>query len=345
MHRSGYRGRALLARLVTTLSSVLLAAMLGGDSAAAQAGSNNAAPPATVKVTVIEGPQVYPLYVMETSGIAAKYNLKVEQFKVANPQALATVMQTPDFQIGFAGSITVALMRAQGFKVTNVYSMYRYTNDVVVPSELPIKSLADLKGKRVGLFGGPTAATTWLLRLVTVRVYGFDVFKEARMQFGAPPLLVGLLEKGDLDAIMVLDPFTLNLLTTGKYRIIGNIGQIWREKSGQDPMLVAINVNEDWAEANRDTVKRFVAAYKEATEYLRNHAEVWPDLAKKLDITTEAGVRLLRERTVPNLLTRWDKKFLDDQHEYLAEIARVFGDAEGMPKQIPDGTFNTSYAP
>ena len=153
------------------------------------------------------------------------------------------------------------------------------------------------------------------------------------------------LEKGELDAILILDPQIVQLLETGKYRSIGNIGDIWREKTGQDPMLVSISMNEVWAKANPDIAKRFVAAYKEGTEYLKTHTDVWPDLAKKLDIKSEAGVKLLRERTVPNLVTKWDKKIIDDQYRYLTDILKVFGDAEGMPKQIPDGTFDLSYAP
>jgi NitT/TauT family transport system substrate-binding protein len=331
--------------LAAALLLLAALALVQPHPSAAQSAPGVELKPVTVKVTVIDGPQLYPLHVMETRGIAGKYKLNIEQFPVANPQAQFTVMQTAEFQIGLTGPLTVALMRAQGFKVVCVYSMYRYTNDVIVPVDSPIKTIGDLKGKRIGVFGGPSSATTWLLRLVTVRAFGFDVFKDAKMQFSAPPLLAGLLEKGDLDAIMALDPFVLNLLLTKKYRIIGNIGQIWRETSGQEPMVVAVAMNETWAKANPDAARRFVAAYKEATEYLRANDDVWPDLAKRWNITTQEGIDLLRARTVPNLLTRWDGKFLDDQHAFLAEVIRVFGDAEGMPKQIPPGTFDTNYAP
>jgi len=300
---------------------------------------------ATVKATVIEGTQRFPIYVMQTKGIADKYNLKIEEIKAAGPQALYTVMQTGDFQVSFGGWLSVALMRAQGYKFINVYSVYGYTNDVMVRTDSPLKSIADLKGKRIGVFGGPSAATTWLFRLEAVRYFGFDPLKEAKVQFGAPPLLIGLLEKGELDAILILDPQIVQLLETGKFRSIGNIGDIWREKTGQDPMLVAISMNETWAKSNPDVAKRFVAAYKESLEYLKTHPDVWPELARQMGIKTEAGAKLLRERTAGKLLTQWDKKFIDEQYRYAAEVLKVFGDAEGIPKQIPEGTFDMSYAP
>lgn len=345
MHRPNHRGSVWATRLLCVLSFAVFLLTHGGTPTPALAAT--AAPPkqTTVKVTTIEGTQRFPIYVMQTKGIADKYNLKIEEFKAAGPQGLYTVMQTGDFQVAFGAWISIALMRAQGYKFINVYSVYGYTNDVLVRNDSPLKSIADLKGKRIGAFGGPTAGTTWLFRLEAFRFFGFDPLKESKVQFGAPPLLMGLLEKGELDAILILDPQIVQLLETGKYRSIGNIGDIWREKTGQDPMLVSINMNETWAKANADVARRFVAAYKESLEYLKTHTDVWPDLAKQMGIKTESGAKLLRERTVGSLLTQWDKKFIDEQYRYAAEVLKVFGEAEGMPKQIPDGTFDLSYAP
>jgi NitT/TauT family transport system substrate-binding protein len=153
--------------------------------------------------------------------------------------------------------------------------MQAYTNDVIVPIDSPLKTIADIKGKRIGLFGGPTAATSWLFRLQAVKFFGFDPMKESKIHYGAPPLLIGMMERGDLDAVLTLDPQITQLLETGKFRSIGNIGDIWRAKSGQNPMLVSVTVNEPWAKANP---------------------------------------------------------------------AKVFGEAGDVPKQIPDGTFDMSYA-
>ena len=65
--------------------------------------------------------------------------------------------------------------------------------------------------------------------------YVKDISAAAR--YGAPPLLVGMLDRGDLDAILILDPFITRLMETGKYRSVGTIGKIWNEVTGQNPML------------------------------------------------------------------------------------------------------------
>ena len=119
----------------TTLVCVAaLAALLGGAErgmAAAAAPKEGKARQATVKVTFIEGTQSFPLLVMQTKGIANKYNLKLEENKVAGPQGLATAMQTGNFEVSFRGWLSTALMRSKGHKAIVVYSLTSYTDDVV----------------------------------------------------------------------------------------------------------------------------------------------------------------------------------------------------------------------
>ena len=298
-----------------------------------------------VKVVALEGSQLFPVQIMQTKGIAAKHGIEIDLQRVASPTASYTVMQSGDFHIGFGGWLSVAVLRAKGFKLSNVYSMVGYTVEMMVKADSPLKSLADLKGKRLGLFGGPNAATTWLFRVLSVKYFGSDPTKDAQIHFGAPPLLIGMLDRGELDAVLILDPFITQLLETGKYRSIGNLGNLWREKTGQQPMLVAVTVNEPWAKANPDVVKRFLVAYKEALIYLKTRPEVWPEIAKAMRVKTEKGARLLHERTESALITRWDRKFIDEQHAYAEELYKVFGAQSEIPAKIPVGTFDVSYAP
>lgn len=326
----------------------VLATFSGGvldGLAAAATPKEEKARQATVKVTFIEGTQSFPLLVMQTKGILNKYNLKLDENKVAGPQGLATAMQTGNFEVSFRGWLSTALMRSKGHKVIVAYPLTSYTDDVVARADSPLKGLADLKGRRIGISGGPATESVWLFRVEAVRFFGFDPLKDAKVQFGASPLLMGLLENNELDAILVQNPQVVQLLETGKFRSIASLGGIWREKTGQDPLFVSVTMNETWAKANPNVAKRFVAAYKEALEYLKAHPEVWPEMAKRLGIKTDEGARLLQQRTAGGLLTRWDKKFIDEQYRYADEVIKVFAGTEEFPKQIPEGTFDMSYAP
>jgi len=349
MHRANRQG----SHWVTGLASVLALAVVvgaGGNQssallAASAATGGEKSKQATVKVIVIDGTQRFPLYVMRTRGIADKYNLKVEETPVSGPQAQFTAMQTGDFQIATTSWFPVVLMRAQGFRFIIVFPVSSYTDDIVVRADSPLKSMADLKGKRIGISGGPASSGTWIFRTEAVRFFEFDPMKEAKVQFGAAPLLIGLLENNELAAVLIQNPQVVRLLETKKFRSLTSFGDIWREKTGQDVMLVTIVMNEDWAKANREIAKRFVAAFKESAEYLKAHPEVWPEVAEQIGIKTATGAKLLQERTAKSLLTRWDKKLLDEQYRYGTEVMKIFGDSEAIPKQIPSDTFDMSYTP
>jgi len=349
MHRANRQGSHWATGLVSVLA---LAVVLGADGnpssallAASTVSGGEKSKPATAKVIVIDGTQRFPIYTMRTRGIADKYNLKVEEIPVSGPQAQYTAMQTGDFQVATTAWFPVVLMRAQGYKFTIVFPVSSYTDDIVVPADSPLKSMADLKGKRIGISGGPASSGTWIFRTEAVRFFGFDPMKEAKVQFGAAPLLTGLMENNELDAVLIQNPQVVRLLETKKFRSLASFGDIWREKTGQDVMLVTIVMNEDWAKANREIAKRFVAAFKESAEYLKAHPEVWPEVAEQIGIKTAAGAKLLQERTAKSLLTRWDKKLLDEQFRYGSEVMKIFGDSEGIPKQIPSDTFDMSYSP
>src|SRR3546814_18878412 len=60
---------------------------------------------------------------------------------------------------------------------------------LMVPADSPIRSLADLKGKKIAIAGGPLDKGWLLLRGLTERRHGFDPATAGEPGFGAPPLL------------------------------------------------------------------------------------------------------------------------------------------------------------
>jgi len=66
----------------------------------------------------------------------------------------------------------------------------KWLNTMVVPFDSPAKTMADLKGKRIGVLRR-TGLDWVVVRALTQRLYGFDIDAEAKIQEAAVPLLRG----------------------------------------------------------------------------------------------------------------------------------------------------------
>ena len=109
---------------------------------------------------------------------------------------------------------------------------------VIVPVASPIRSIADLKGKKVGSFAGAAGTATVLFRVITSKFHGFDPAKTSDLQFAGPGLLPTLLDKGEIDAAVMFDPLAAKLEGSGKYRSIGNLADAYKAGTGDDFLSV-----------------------------------------------------------------------------------------------------------
>ena len=84
----------------------------------------------------------------------------------------------------------------------------------MVPVNSLIKGIADLKGKKVGVAGGPLDKS-WLLLQALARRSGVDLRTQAQIADGAPPLLTQKALQGETDATLNVWTFASNSRPTG----------------------------------------------------------------------------------------------------------------------------------
>src|SRR3546814_1287939 len=90
----------------------------------------------------------------------------------------------------------------------------------MVPPDSPIRDLADIKGKKIGVVGGPLDKSWLLLRGLTQRRHGFDPAVASEPVFGAPPLLTQKVETGEIDAVLNYWHYSARLEAKGFRRIV-----------------------------------------------------------------------------------------------------------------------------
>jgi ABC-type nitrate/sulfonate/bicarbonate transport system substrate-binding protein len=276
-------------------------------------------------------------------GLDKKYGLTVEYRAYPTLDGLFTAIRGKDVDIGFGGWTAIAQFRGKGMPVTMIFPVGRgVTVDVLVPTASPIKTIADLKGKKVGSFAGAAGTATVLFRVITSKFYGFDPGQSGDLQFAGPGLLPALLDKGELDAAVMFDPLAAKLEGSGKYRSIGNLADAYKAGTGDDFLWIGYSTNDDFMKAEPDALTNFTRAWLEALDYIKVHPEVFEAYGKIYGLDA-AAVTLLRERVLADYTTKWDDATIASLRRFGVLANGVMGG--GYLDTVPDASFTTRFDP
>ena len=234
-------------------------------------------PPATVRVGVLQfGTVMWELDVMQANKLAQKRGLNLKIVPLASGDASTVALQGGAVDVIVSDWIWVTRQRAEGLN----YSFVPYSNavgSVMVKGE-GLRSVADLKGKSLGISGGPFDKTWLLLRAYASKKYGMDLAAAARPVYAAPPLLNELALSGQVDAALNVWHFDARLEANGMRPLI-RLPEILAGLGVDKPMpLIGWVFREDWATQNREALERFLAASQEAKGIMAKSDAEWERL-------------------------------------------------------------------
>lgn len=244
-----------------------------GALAAAILATNPAMAMDTVKVGYMKiPPLVHIIYGVE-SGIFEKHGLKIDLSILNGGPELLSALASGSVDIGMTSTSAVIIARQKGLKLKTFGSAdYEedgdFRNWVVGSQEAGTTTLKDLEGKTVGIVAKKSGAEL-MVRDHMVRA-GADPDK---VNFVALPFpqLPAALEVGNVQAIMVPEPFYSRIMGSSKVHAVeigkGLIGSV------QDGDRIAIggwSANGDWLAdpANQDIARRFLESVMEANRTL-----------------------------------------------------------------------------
>jgi ABC-type nitrate/sulfonate/bicarbonate transport system substrate-binding protein len=208
--------------------------------------------------------------------------------------------------------------------------------DVIVRNDSPLKTVADLRGKRFGTFS-TGAGSFKAARAVMIDADGVDVVKDTKVVQLAAPALLKLLENGSVDAMINISSFTIKALSQpDKFRSIFSPNDYWRQKTGYPIVWTAPLVAwRSWVDENPARARNFVAAAEESFRWLRKPENL--DAAVKshgalAGITTPEAIatykKLLGEKQL--FLAHWDAKVVAAEWKFL-EMAKAHGILDAVP--------------
>ena len=223
----------------------------------------------TFKLGLISGAQEFVDFVMERHGILDRFGLKADTMKSLSPANLHLMLAEKKVDIGFAGFTTMATARAEGKDVIVIHGVFSPVNMVFVAKNSSVHSLSGLKGRKLGVFGGPGSATFAFLAVIARKWYGIDLFHDVELVTAPAPALTELLRKGDLDAALLGTIESIQTYAKQQYRVLVDLSDEYKaHQGGRAPAHVTVATSETFAKSHPDIVRDYLKAYGTTVEYI-----------------------------------------------------------------------------
>ncbi len=294
----------------------------------------------TLKIGVLAfGTVNWELEAIRNEGLDKKYGLALEVQKLAGPDAGKIGLKADGLDLIATDWIWVASQNQAGAD----YRFIPYSTQagaLMAPSGTTIRTVADLKAKKIGVVGGPLDKNWILLKAYAKKEAGLDLEKAAEPVFAAPPLLNQQLAAGKLDALLNFWHYAAKLEAGGYLRVLDGRDVLKGLGVNQPLPNLGFVFKQSWAVANRPALDAFLKASAEARRLLCNNDAAWNKVAPLTQENDPKLQAVLRKEYCAGLVKRWgDEEMLAVAKIYA--ILRETGGAEltGKSGKLPEDIF------
>jgi NitT/TauT family transport system substrate-binding protein len=284
------------------------------------------------------GTFAWELDVIKKSGLDAKAGLDLVVTELASTEAGKVAMMGGSVDIILSDWLWVARERGLGSNLT--FAPYSTAlGAVMIPAASPVKSLADLHGRSIGVAGGPIDKS-WLLLRAFAQRDGLDLKGSANVVFGAPALLYQKAASGELDANLTFWNYAVALEARGFRRLIG-MDAVEEALGAKGPLaMVGYVFDENLAKTHGDALARFLKISRVAKDELAHSDADWEQIGKELGIADPKELALYRKSYTEGIPTRPVEAEAADAAA-LYRVMRDIGGPElvGAASELNPGTF------
>jgi NitT/TauT family transport system substrate-binding protein len=165
---------------------------------------------------------------------------------------------------------------------------------LMVPAGSPVRSLPDLKAKRLGVAGGPIDKSWLVLRAYSRRTMGQDIADLAYPVFAAAPLLTEEIRKGRLDAVLNFWTFAARLQGSGFVPLLDMADALKSLGIEPAPTLVGFVFRERTLKVKRAAIGAFLRAVAEGNAVLVRSDAAWERLRPLVRPANDAELAAIR---------------------------------------------------
>jgi NitT/TauT family transport system substrate-binding protein len=294
----------------------------------------------TIKIGLLRfGTVAWELDTIRHHGLDRKHGFIAAPAEFATNEAAKVALQAGAVDMIVTDWPWVARQRAEGADFAFIpYS--RAVGMLLVSKASDIATLSDLKGKRIGVAGGPLDKSWLLLRAFAHKQLGMDLAKEAAPVFAAPPLLSEELARGRLDAVLTYWHYAARLEAEGARPLLTVADIIRRLGVEGDVPMLGYAFREGWASRQPTALQGFVAASREAKATLGSSREEWTRLVPLIGTSDPGTLDALQAGYRAGIPLRWtdaERKAATDLYAILRDLGgeKLVGQAD----TVDPGTF------
>jgi len=293
----------------------------------------------TIRVAVQKtGTFAWELAVIRAHGLDKQADLAIEVTELASPEAGKIALRAGNADMMVSDWLWVSRERELGATLT-FYPYSSALGAVMVQASSPIKSLADLKGRKLAVAGGPIDKS-WMLLQAAAKQDGIDLKSETTVVYGAPPLLTAKTLGGEMDATLNYWNFCAALEAKGFRRLAGIEDILPRLGAKGRIAMIGYVFDEGWAGANRNALSRFIAITRKAKEMLASSDEEWEKIAPLTGASDATTLRVYRERYREGIPRRPMAEEEADARVLYRVLAKAGGrELVGPASELNAGTF------
>jgi NitT/TauT family transport system substrate-binding protein len=284
------------------------------------------------------GTLAWELDIIKAHGLDKAADLDIQVVELASTEAGKIALRSGSADLIVSDWLWVARERALGDKLV----FYPYTSQigaVMVPANFPIAGLADLKGRKLAVAGGPLDKS-WLMLQAEARRGGLDLNTQATIVYGAPPLLSQKALQRENDATLTFWNFCAELEGKGLKRGI-DMEAIEKRLGASGPVaMLGYAFDAGWAAKNKSALVRFFGVAAKAKDILADSADEWRRLAPRIGVSDDAGLEIYRRRYsegIPRRPIRDEERDALGLYRVLTDIGGA--DLVGPARELDKGTF------
>ena len=292
----------------------------------------------TLRIAVLKfGTVNWELDTIRANGFDTANGFEMDVQGMAGGAAAKVAFQGGEADVIVSDWLWVARQRAAGEDFVFIpYS--KAVGGVMVPASSNMDSLADLKGQKLGIAGGPLDKSWLILKAYARQEHGMDLEAATEQVYGAPPLIFKTALSGDLGGAINFWHFMAKKEAAGMKRLISTADAATALGLDPETPLLGYVLRGEMLRENPELVHGLVAASRAAKDLLADDDAAWEALRGRIKPKSEAEFEALKAGFRAGIPAPGpvDEAAADRMLRLMAELGGtdLLGDATTLPEGL-----------